>query len=290
MPGVFWQEAGEWSRRWIVSGRFFEVENKLQELRADEFHGSGGEWRSCNQAGKIKSLRGGGEGGYESAGFWRDGKGAQIQARDNGESTERTDEEFVEVVAGYIFDHAPATFAERAGAIDIVSSEKKIAHRAIGMSKRGIDAGSDDAADSRFKIKRDGKREKLLLLIERRGKIVEICAGINADNEVAGIVVGDFVESGHVDGDVVAAGGHADIDFGAIAAGDERELFQGGEAHDFGDFHGVRWPDDDGGNNFVDGIFAAHGRVSGDMGRAEESNKFANERVDHESAVMQMPL
>lgn len=142
----------------------------------------------------------------------------------------------MEVIAGDILDHSAAALAKMSRAVDEFRADKKIAGGAIGVTKRGIDAGSDDAADGRFEIKRNGQREKLFLVVEWHGEVVEIGASVNAESEVARIVLGDLIEAGHVEGKVVANRRHADAEFGAIAAWDECEMLESGEADDFSNF------------------------------------------------------
>src|SRR4029077_19901823 len=111
-------------------------------------------------------------------------KRVEVRARDDGESAERTDQEFVQVVAGDVLHHAAATLAEFAGTIDEFSADEEVARSAVGMAQPGIHAGSDDAANGGFEIKRDRKRQELLLIVERHGKFIEIGAGVDAEREV----------------------------------------------------------------------------------------------------------
>ena len=206
---------------------------------------------------------------HEATASGRGRKGAEIEACDDGERAERADEKFVEVVAGYVFDDAAAAFAKATGAIYEFGTDQEIARGAIRMTKRGIDAGSDDAADGGFEIKRDGKREKLFLFVEGSGEVVEIGASIDADGEIAGIVVCDLVEAGRVEGNVVAGRWHADTEFGAVAAGDEGEFFESGKTDNFCDSLGGGWFGDGGGGDFVDGVLRADCGISNDLRRTD---------------------
>lgn len=160
----------------------------------------------------------------------------------------------MEIVAGDIFDDAASTFAEAACAVNKFRTDKKVTRGAIGMAERRVHTGDDNAADSRFKIKRNGEREKLFLLVERGGEVVETDASVHADGEIAGIVMDDFVKTGHVEGDVVAGRRHADFELGAMAAGDEGEFFECGKTDDFRDLFGEGWFGDRGWSDFVNGV------------------------------------
>lgn len=92
------------------------------------------------------------------------------------------------------------------------------------------------------------------MFVKRRGKIVEVGAGIHADGEITGIVMDDLVKAGHVKRNVVTRGRHADFEFAAMAAGGEGEFFECGEAHDFGDLFGGGWFDNSGRNDFVNSV------------------------------------
>src|SRR5690242_7903872 len=172
-------------------------------------------------------------------------KSAEVKPRDDGESAEGADEKFVKVVAGDVLDHSATALAEAAGAVHEFSANKEVARRAIGMAERGIYSGTDNASDGGFEIERDGEREKLFLFVESGGEVVEAGAGIDADGEVARIVVRDFVETGHVEGDVVTQGRHTDLELGAMTARNKGEFFEGGKADDLRNFLGGRGLCDD---------------------------------------------
>jgi hypothetical protein len=256
MPGVGGKFSLEW-REWRFGRMLLGLKEELHELRTYKVDGGRAERGFFDAGSKGESVFGSAGRSYESAAGWRSGKRAEVEASDNSKSAERADEKFMEVIAGDVLDHAAAAFAETAGAVNEFRADEEIASSAVGMAKRGIDAGSDDAADRGFKIKRDGKRQKLFLIVERYGEVVEIGSGIDAEGEVAGIVVSDFVEAGHIEGEVVARGRHADAEFGAIAAGDKGEMFESGEANDFGDLFGGGWFCDGGRSEFVDGVQCA---------------------------------
>ena len=73
-----------------------------------------------------------------------------------------------------------------------------------------------------------------------------------------------------VEGEVVAGGRHADAEFGAIAARDDGEFFERGEADDCGDFFGGGGLCDGGRKNCVDCVIRAYGWAGGDVGGADE--------------------
>jgi len=233
---------------------FFGFEEELHELRADEIYGCGAKGCGLDKFAKRESVFRGVKRDDEAVARWRGRKSAEVEASDDRESAESADEKFVEVVAGDVFDDAATAFAEAACAVHKFRADEEVAGGSVRMAKRRIYAGSNDAADGRFEIKRDGKREKLFLLVERSGEVVEIGASVHADREIARIIVGDLVEGGHVHSDVVAGGRHPDRKFGAMAARDEREFFAGGEADDFGDLLGGKRLGDRGGNDFIDGV------------------------------------
>jgi len=120
---------------------------------------------------------------------------------------------------------------------------------------------------------RDEKGEKLVVLIEGGIQFRQGDSGFRADGEVAGIVMGDLVKSSHVQCDVVARGGDADGELGAIAAGNEGELFESGEADDFGDFFGGGGFCDDGGQDFVDGVVGAGCGIDQNVRGSDDGSK-----------------
>ena len=256
VPGIHWEFSLEGSG-WRFGRILFGFEEELHEMRTDEIDRSSTNWRVLDNLVESESVFRGAERDSEAAARSRGRKRAEVEPSDDGESAEGADEKFVKIIAGDIFDHAAAAFAEAAGAIYKFGADEEVARGAVRMAKRGVDARGDDAADGGFKIERDGKREELFLFVERSGEVVEIGAGVHADREITGIVVGDLVEAGHVESNVVAGGRHADFKFGAMAAGDEGEFFEGGEADDFGYLLGRSWLRYGGGNDFVDGILRA---------------------------------
>lgn len=109
------------------------------------------------------------------------------------------------------------------------------------------------------------------MVFEQSG--VQFCDGrasAGAESEVAGIVVDDLVESGHIESDVVAGGRHADAEFGARAAGDEGKFFKRGKADDFGDLFGGSGYCNSGGNDFVHGIAGPGGGIGENTRTAED--------------------
>ena len=73
----------------------------------------------------------------------RQSEGAEIEARDDSERTQRTDEQFVQVVAGDILHDAAAAFAERALAVNKLRANQEIARSAVLLAQGGIDAGGE---------------------------------------------------------------------------------------------------------------------------------------------------
>jgi len=92
------------------------------------------------------------------------------------------------------------------------------------------------------------------LFVKGSGNIVETGARIHADGEIAGIVMGDLMETGHVERDVVARRWHANFEFGAMAARDKGELFERRKTHDFGDLVSGGWFGHGGWTDFVNGV------------------------------------
>lgn len=272
MPGIGGKLSLE-RREWRLVRTFFGVEEKLHEVWTDEFDGSRAERRVFDECAEGQNDFGSPGRGDEAAAGRRGRKSSEVEAGDHCESAERADKKLVKVVAGDVFDDAAAALAELAGAVDEFRANEEIAGGAVRKPKRRIDARSDDAADGGFEIERNGERKKLFSIVERDGEIVEIGAGIDAEREVAGIVVCDLVDAGHVEGEVVAGGRHADAEFSAIAAGDEGEFFESGETDDFGNFFGGGRFCDGGRREIVYGVFAAGYRVCGNVISADESFK-----------------
>jgi hypothetical protein len=102
----------------------------------------------------------------EASGGGGDREGAEIEAGDYGESAERADQEFVQVVAGDIFYDAASGFDLRAAAVDEFGAEQEIACSAVGVAQRGVEAGGDGAGDGRSGIAGNLQRQKLILLLE----------------------------------------------------------------------------------------------------------------------------
>jgi len=196
----------------------FSFEEELHQLWAHEINRGGAKRRAFDEVDESERVVWRSKGKDEATARGRSRKSAEVEARDDRERAQRADKELVKVVPGDVLDDAAAAFAEAAGAVDEFCANQEVARGAVRMAKRRVHSGSDDAAHGGFEIKRYGEREKLFLLVERDGKVIEISAGIDADGEVAGVVVGDLVEAGHVEGDVVARRGHADLEFGAVTA------------------------------------------------------------------------
>src|SRR6266567_1421859 len=221
MPGV----SGEFSlkrRRRRLRRIFLGLEEELQKLGADYVDRSGSERRLLDEMAERKSIFGRGKRDDETAARGRRGKGPEVEAGDDGKSAERADQELVEVVAGDVFDDAATALTEATGAVDKFRANQEVPGSAVGMAKRGVHAGGDDASDGGFEVKRDREWQELFLLVERSGEVVEVGSGIDADGEVAGIVMSDLVEGGHVEGDdVFGAHGRIGGDVGNADGGFE---------------------------------------------------------------------
>lgn len=88
---------------------FLGLEKELHELAADKVDRSGVKRRVLDEIVEGKSVFGRSKRNDEAAAGGRCGKGAEIEARNDGEGTEGTDEKFVKVVAGDVLDNAAAT-------------------------------------------------------------------------------------------------------------------------------------------------------------------------------------
>src|SRR5437867_3814048 len=93
-------------------------------------------------------------------------KGTEVKTGDDRQRAERTDEEFVQVVAGYVFHDAAAGLAEMAGAVDEFGADEEIAGGAVELLQRRMEAGGDGAADGTARIPGDEKREELFVFVE----------------------------------------------------------------------------------------------------------------------------
>src|SRR5437667_5508269 len=168
----------------------------------------------------------------------RSRKCAKVEASDDRERAERADEEFVEVVAGDVLDDAASALGDGAVAGDEFGADQEIAGSAVELAERRVDAGGERAADGAARIPGNEERKELMVFEQSGIQFCDGHAGARGEGEIAGIVVDDLIESGHIESDIVAGGRHADAEFGARAAGDEGESFERGKADDFGDFFG----------------------------------------------------
>src|ERR1700684_1198728 len=129
---------------------------------------------------------------------------AEVEARDDCQGTARTDEQFMQVVAGDIFYDAAAGFDLRAVAVDEFRAEEKIARGAVGVAQRRIETTRDGAADRCLRVIGNEQREKLIVLAQHRVELRERHARANTDGQISGIVVGDVIERGEIESDVIA--------------------------------------------------------------------------------------
>lgn len=268
MPGVCGNFALKRCRR-ELRRVFLGFEEEFEKLGTDYVDGSGTERRLLDEVAERKSIFGSGKGEDQAPARGGCGKGAEVEAGDDGKSAERADQELVKIVAADVLDNTATALTDATGAIDEFRADEEVPRRAVSMAKRGVHAGGDDASDGGFEIKRDREWQELFLPVERSGEVVEIGSGIDADGEVAGIVMSDLLEARHVQGDVVPRRGHTDSEFRAMAARDQREFFEGGEADDFGNFFcGIRLCDGRR-SHFVDDVCGADGRIGGDVRGAD---------------------
>ena len=115
------------------------------------------------------------------------------------------------------------------------------------------------------------------MFVEGSSEIVEVGAGVHADRQIAWIVMGDLVKTGHVEGDVITGRWHADFEFGATAARNDGKIFECGEAHNFGDLFSGCWFGDGGRHDFVYRIVRADGRICSDVRRADSRSEARSE-------------
>lgn len=119
-------------------GRFrrilFSFKKELYEMRANEINRSGADWRPFDKCAESESVFMIAKRDDEAAAGWRCGKRAEVEARDNRERAERADKQFVEVVAGDVFDDASAALAEAAGAIHKFRADEEVAGGAVRMA------------------------------------------------------------------------------------------------------------------------------------------------------------
>ena len=268
VPGIRWEFSLKRGGGGL-GGILFGFEKKMHQLRADEIDGGSAKWRAFDKIAENESIFVGAKRNDEAAAPRRFRKSAEVEASDDRESTKRADEKLVKVVAGDVFDDAATAFAEAAGAVNKIGADEEVARGAVRMAKRRVDTGSDDATDGGFEIERNRQREELFLFVEGSGEVVETGSGIHAYGEIAGIVVGNLVEAGHIEGDVVTGRRHADFEFGAIAAGDEGEFFERGKADDFGDLLGSGWFSDGRRSDLVDDVLGPDCRIGNDLRSAD---------------------
>ena len=109
------------------------------------------------------------------------------------------------------FTTRPPLLHERAGAVDEFCAEEEVARGAVGLAEWRIEAGGDGAADRCLWSNTAASSGRNWLC--SRSVAFNFASGMPAstlDGEVGGIVVGDLVQAGHVERDVVARGGRAD--------------------------------------------------------------------------------
>src|SRR5712664_4990075 len=93
-------------------------------------------------------------------------KRAEVKARDNPQRPERSNQQFVKVVAGNILYDAPAALANLAFSINELRANQKIARRPVLLAKGGINSRGDSASDRGAFNARYIQREKLPLFLE----------------------------------------------------------------------------------------------------------------------------
>ena len=85
----------------------------------------------------------------------RQWKRAEIHARDDGERSQRSDQQFVQVVARHVFHDASAAFRLHAFSGHKFHAQAEIADSAVGMAQRRTRICGDDAANRRAIRKRE---------------------------------------------------------------------------------------------------------------------------------------
>src|ERR1700730_6323875 len=128
----------------------------------------------------------------------------------------------MQVVAGDVFYYPPATFGKSAGAVDKFSAKQKITRRTVAWSKTGTEVRGDRSSNRALVKKRNRQGKELLLLRKRLGQLRQIHSCVDTKGQISRIVIGNLIQGGHVERNVVASGRHSDAQFCTIATRDER--------------------------------------------------------------------
>ena len=102
--------------------------------RTDEIHESQLQRRFHDCAAKSQGAREIGKSSQKHSPTRRQWKRAEVQSRDDGQSSERADQEFVQIVAGDIFHDASAALRDDALASNKLHAEQEILRRAMSIS------------------------------------------------------------------------------------------------------------------------------------------------------------
>ena len=195
------------------------------------FEGKGGVREGV--AGAVESGEIVGEDGPGAGGFW-DGVEAEGDLCDEAEGAEGAGHEFVEVVAGHIFDDFAAGFGDGAVGEDDGHADDEVAEGAVAGAEGAAVVGGDDAADGGG-FRRDGvEGDGLAVDGERALEVRPGGAGSDGGGEVQPDMLADAVEGGGGESEVRGGGlgpgglgpGAEDADAEAVLIG-EREEFSG---------------------------------------------------------------
>src|SRR5580692_11291569 len=167
---------------------------------------------------------------------FRQGECSKVQPGDDGECPERSNQQFVKVIAGNILYDAPTALANLTFSVNELRANQKIARRPVLLTTGGIDSRGDSPSDGSAFMARDTQREKLPLFLENQLQRPQRLARIHAQGEIAGVIMGNLRKASHVEGKIVSQGGHADAKLAAAAACQQGQLFARGHSHDFGYF------------------------------------------------------
>src|SRR5665213_573136 len=156
-----------------------------------------------NRTAEIKRRFGGRKGSDKRFLSLRQGTRAEIHASQNGKRAERSDQQLVEIVAGYVFHHAPAAFRLRAFTRYKFHAQTKVAHRAVRMAQRRTRIRGHDSTDSCALRERNRQRKKLLLFAKRAEQICHAHAWLDAERQILWIVGKHMIQSGEIERNVV---------------------------------------------------------------------------------------
>src|SRR5207302_7992477 len=140
---------------------------------------------------------------------------AEVQSRDDRQSSERADQEFVQVVAGDIFHDAAAALRNDSLACNKLSTEQKILRRAMSISHWRVCGCGDDSTKRGALRKRRRERQELPLFA---GVAIELSVGyarLNAQREIVRLVGYHAVQCRNIERKIVSVWRHADVQVGS---------------------------------------------------------------------------